>query len=70
MEAEVCHSVSVAQHTLIALHANVHCSESFVCFEASDFCYAVKTGSSEGLLFGYPAVALCHGDRSALDLQD
>jgi len=38
-------------------------------FKVFGFCCTINTGSSPGL-FGYPVVALCHGDLTALDLQD
>lgn len=51
-----------------ALLAKVHCNDSLVWFETSDFYYAIDTGPSLG--FGYSVIALCHGDAAALVLQD
>lgn len=60
----VCHSVWPFVYT--SLLANVQGSETLVCFEASDFCYSIHTGTS----LRYPVVARSHGDPAALDLQD
>ena len=59
----VCPTVYPFVHTLLA---NVHTSDSLVWYEASGFCYSINTRTP----FGYPVVALCHGDPAALALQD
>jgi len=46
-------------------------SESLVWFKAFDFCYTINWGLIIfGIPFRYSVVALCHGDPTALDLQD
>ena len=44
-------------------------NQLFINIESNNF-HSVQKGYSTAAPFGYPVVALCHGDPAALDLQD
>lgn len=62
----VCHIVYTFVQT--ALFVNVYCTETLVWFKSSGFCYT-NTGLLETFLCPF-AVFLCHGNPTALVLQD
>lgn len=67
--AVVCHTLYLFAHT--ALLAHVHCHESLVWLEASGFCYTISTALSlTETPFPYLVITQCHGEATALDLQN
>lgn len=63
----MCHGVSLSIPFCLNIFTYTYWNESLIWFEASGFCSTVNTGSRDSVgCF----VVLCHGDPSALVLQD